>query len=438
MKNIFQMEDSVVKSFFSNDNILKVVALISALLMFFAINGDGGSFSEYFSTSTTIENVPLEVVYDDGYVITGLPETINVIVSGPDANVQAAQRKEDTLKATLEISVTEEGTKEIDASTITFSSIGDVNISPIVKSYEVEVQTKISKDIPVKVNYVNSDDLSEGVMLDSPDLSVDMVTVTGGSQDVSKIEEVKAIVDLGSINSAEGNSVVITAPLNAYDDQGVSVESVELSQTTIDVTQKFTKNTIELPINYTFTNLPTDQYVQLVCDQEDVSLCESTGGEGTVYKATTEVFGDREQIDQMTSGVEYRINFSSMNSNNNQVTATAVLPEGVYTSTPTQTVTVTLEEGVSKTLKQIPVTFINLDSGLTAKVKDSKNAFIDVKVTGAKSTIDGIDGSNIQAVLDLSGYKVGDSPEVPVQVSVADYVTVEPAVETIQVEIVES
>lgn len=436
MRNIFQMEDSIVKKFFSNDNILKIVAFVSALLMFFAINGDGNSFSEYFSTSTTIENVPIEVVYDEQYVVTGLPETINVIVSGPDANVQAAQRKADTLKATLDINVTEEGTKEIDASSITFTSIGDVNISPIVKTYEVEVQTKISKDIPVKVNYVNSDELSEGVMLDDPTLSTDMITVTGGSQDVSKIEEIKAIVDLTSINSAEGNSVDVTAPLNAYDDQGTSVENVTLSQDTVDVTQKFTKNTIELPINYTFTNLPTDQYVKLVCDQEDTTLCESTDDE-TIYKANTELFGDREQIDQMTSGVEYRINFSTMNTNNNQVVATAVLPEGVYTSTPTQTVTVTLEEGVSKTLKGVPVVFTNLDSGLTAKVTDSKDAFIDVKITGAKSTIDSIDGSNIKAELNLSGYKAGDNPVIPVQISVADYVTVEPAKETIQVQIVD-
>ncbi len=435
MRNILQVEDKFVKKYLTNDNILKIVALVSALLIFFAVNGNGTSFAEYFSSSITVEDVPLEVVYDDQYVVTGLPESINVIVSGPDANVEAASRKEDLLKATLEINVSEEGSRTVDANEITFTSIGDVTIAPIIKEYDIEVQNKISKDIPISVNYVNAGELTEGLMLEDPKLSSDMVTVTGGSQDVSKIEDVRAIVDLSNLNQAEGTSTKIEAKLNAYDDQGAIVENINMSEDTITVTQDFTVNSVTLPINYTFTNKPTDKYVALVCDQEDVKACEAT--DGSQYKATVSVFGNKEKIEEMTSGVEYRINLANLNMNNNQVEATAVLPEGVYTQTPTQTVTVTLEDGVSKTLKDVPVVEQNLSDGLVAKVVDSKEAFIDVKVTGAESTLAEIDGNNVTLTVDLEGYKAGDTAVVPLQVNVADYVTAEPAQETVEIEISE-
>lgn len=433
MKNILQVENNVVKKYLTNDNILKVVALVSALLIFFAVNGEGTSFAEYFSSSINIDDVPLEVTYDDKFVITGLPETVNVMVSGPDANIEAAKRKKDLLTAALDINVTEEGSRTVDTNEITFSSIGDVTISPIVKSYDIEVQNKISKDMPITVNYVNASDLSEGLMLEEPKLSEDMVTVTGGSQEVSKIEEVKAIVDLSSLNSAEGDSSKIEAKLNAYDDQGAVVEGVSMSAEIITVTQGFTINSVTLPVNYTFTNQPADQYVTLVCDKEDAKACQDS--DGSQYKSTVSVFGNKEKIEEMTNGVEFRINLANMNVNNNQVEATAVLPEGVYTQNLTQTVTVTLEEGVSKTLKDLPLINENLDDGLVAKAVDSKDAFIDVKITGAKSTIENIDGNNIAVTIDLDGYKAGDTAVVPVKVEVADYVSAVPTQETVEIEI---
>lgn len=435
MKNILQMEDKVVKKYLTNDNILKIVALVSALLIFFAVNGDGTSFAEYFSSSITIEDVPLEVIYDEEYVVTGLPESINVIVSGPDANIEAAKRKQDLLKATLDINVTEEGSKTIDANEITFTSIGDVTVAPIIKEYDIEVQNKISKDMPISVNYVNSGELSEGLMLEDPVLSDDMITVTGGSQDISKIEDVKAIVDLSNLNDADGNSAKIEAKLNAYDDQGAIVENVTMNKDSITVTQDFTVNSVTLPVNYTFTNQPTDEYVSLVCDKEDVQSCQES--DGSQYKSTVAVYGNKDKIEEMTSGVEYRINLANLNLNNNQVEATAVLPEGVYTQTPTQTVTVTMEEGVTKTLKEVPVIQQNLGDGLVAKAVDSDDAFIDVKVTGAKSTIDQIDGNNVTITVDLEGYKAGDTAVVPLKVNVADYVTATPTKETVEIKISE-
>lgn len=435
MKNILQVEDKIVKKYLTNDNILKVVALVSALLIFFAVNGQGTSFAEYFSSSITIEDVPLEVTYDDGYVVTGLPETVSVIASGPSGNVEAAKRKEDLLKASLDLDVTEEGSRTIDANKITFSSIGDVTIAPIIDTYDIEVQNKISKDIPISVDYVNSGDLSEGMMLEDPVLSDDMITVTGGSQDVSKIEDVKAIVDLSTLNGAADNSAKIDAQLNAYDDTGAIVDNVTMNKKSITVTQDYTVNSVTLPVNYTFTNKPTDSFVSLVCDKEDVTACQKS--DGSQYKATVAVFGNKEKIEEMTSGVEFRINLANMNVNNNQVEATAVLPEGVYTQTPTQTVTVTMEAGESKTLKDVPIVEQNLDDGLVAKTVDSKDAFIDVKVSGAKSTLDQIDGNNVTVTVDLSGYKAGDVAVVPLQVKVADYVTAVPTQDTVEIKISE-
>lgn len=433
MKNILQVENKLVKKYLTNDNILKVVALVSALLIFFAINGEGTSFAEYFASSMTVEDVPLEVTYDDGYVVTGLPETINVIVSGPDANIEAAKRKEDLLKASLSLDVTEEGSRTVDANEITFTSIGDVTIAPIISTYDIDVQTKISKDIPISVNYVNAGDLSEGMMLDEPVLSDDMITVTGGSQDVSKIEDVKAIVDLSALNSATNNSAKIEAKLNAYDDSGAIVQNIVMNKQSIMITQDYTVNSVTLPINYTFTNKPTDSFVSSVCDKEDLTACQQS--DGSQYKATVAVFGNKEKIEEMTSGVEFRVNLANLNLNNNQAEATAVLPEGVYTQTPTQTVTITMEAGESKTLKDIPVVEQNLDDGLVAKTVNSKDAFIDVKVSGAKSTLDEIDGNNITINVDLDGYKAGDIAVVPLQVKVADYVTAVPTQDTVEIEI---
>lgn len=91
--------------FLNNPWAVKVVALLFAFLLYFAVHSaqaptpkkPGESF---FPTSTTDEatltDIPVKSFYDDeNYVVTGVPQTVNVTIKGPTGTVKKVRQVKD-------------------------------------------------------------------------------------------------------------------------------------------------------------------------------------------------------------------------------------------------------------------------------------------------------------------------------------------------------
>ncbi|MFV0246954.1 MAG: YbbR-like domain-containing protein [Mycoplasmatales bacterium] len=435
MKSIFNKEQSVLVKYFSNDNFIKIFSVVVALLLFFSINGFGGIFTKYFLTTTYISGVPLSVEYDDDqYIINGLPEEITVSVSGGQSSVNAAKKQANLLTANLKVGINSEGKKTINSKDVTFSNLGAVNIKPLNDSFDIDVQKKVTKEMQIKSKYVNVSELTKGVMLDTPSLSQDTVKIEGGSKDIESIESVYAIIDLKQIeDSSQADTASIKADLIAYDEKGIPVPSVVIAQPTIDVQQAYEVNTRTVSANYIPTNLPSNKYVASVCDKESIDDCKTS--DGSSYNSNVNVFGDKSAIDEL-SKVDYKIDLESKSDSQLKVTATAILPEGVFTTESSKEVIVTLEKGMTKTIKNIPVRTNNLPSGVKVKTTSSENARIDVKVTGAESIVKDMTEDDLSLYIDLTGAKAGQVINSTIKVSASSLVEVKPAKKWIEITVV--
>ncbi len=91
--------------FLNNPWAVKVVALLFAFLLYFAVHSaqaptpkkPGESF---FPTSTTDEatltDIPVKSFYDEeNYVVTGVPQTVNVTIKGPTGTVKKVRQVKD-------------------------------------------------------------------------------------------------------------------------------------------------------------------------------------------------------------------------------------------------------------------------------------------------------------------------------------------------------
>lgn len=426
MKNLVNSERRLVKKFFRNDNFLRIFSLVIAILFYVTINGVSSVWSELFLTSSYINSVPVNVIYDDEeYVITGLVSEVNVKVTGSKTNVESVLKQKNTITATLEIPTTEEGDKEINPNNFKFNYNGNVKFEPIVSSFTVSVQKKVTKSFPIELTYVNGASLTEGYLLSTPELSMQSVEITGGSQDIGAVDRVNALVDLDFINELKDGETEIVVPgkLVAYDKNG-EVLTVKMKFSEISVTQPIKKETRQLPVEYIFTNNNTSNYVSSACDSAEIVQCEKAESNSLEYKETVQVFGDLEEIDKLTK-VQYKIDMHNMNSTEEELEATAILPNGVYVTNATKKVVVKTEPGTTKTIENIPVRITGLDSTLSVKAKDETNALVTIKITGAASVVNEITNSDVNLYVDLSSVTTTGEIQVPINYKVNEYVTVE-------------
>ncbi len=432
MKDLLTKEQKIIKKYFRNDNFLRIFSFLMALAFFISINGVIGYDSEVFHTTEYIENIPLDVVYDEGYVVTGYPEEISATITGTKSNVQAAMNKKDTITATLELPIESEGIKTINLNQmLEFNYSGDVNIKPTIEEIELDVQKKITRELPIQVDYVGSQSISKGYILKQPELSRDTIIVEGGSQEINSIEKVVALVDLNELEDAKTKEEEIEAPIVVYDNKGQVVD-VETNFETINITQPFEIATTIVEAEYQFIGKPDNKYISFACQEDQIVECEDNGD----IPITTELYGEQDEISKIDK-VEYVFDLSGIKDDEAVVTGSAVLPPNVFTTEPTKTIKIKLDKGKSKTIDNVQIRKENLNSIYSVIVEDLDSATISITVTGADSVIDSFDEDDISLYVDLTDIEAAGVYELPILYSTNQYVDVELSDEKVKLNIEE-
>lgn len=174
---------------------LRLTALGLALLLFFTVKSEvspSQSDQDAANNKDSIEiirDVPVEVLYDDAnLIISGIPETVDVMIQGSSADVtQATLFKDFTIFADLKS--LEVGQHQVAIQHENLSPNLTVTIEPAL--VEVTIDEKVTKEVTVEPE-INTRLIGENYSLKNISVEPDKVTVTGAKKIIESISYIKA------------------------------------------------------------------------------------------------------------------------------------------------------------------------------------------------------------------------------------------------------
>lgn len=224
---------------------LRIMALLLAFLMFFTVKAsdDLNNSSDSGTITETIEDVALEVYYDDtNLIVSGLPETVDLTISGPTSVVQTTRQLKD-FTLFVDLRNLDIGEQRIAIQTENLSEQLRVQMDPAF--VDIHIEERVSQEFPIDPE-LNERLLAEGFVLESMEADPAFVTVTGAKSVIDSISFVKATITgepgLNKSFETEARVRVLANDLTKLENVTIEPETV---QVIVDI-QEFSK---EVPVS---------------------------------------------------------------------------------------------------------------------------------------------------------------------------------------------
>lgn len=436
-----------ISKLLQNSTVIKIISFLIAFIAFLMISQTGSPWwRDLFQQTQIVNNVVVTTNYDSNkYYVSGLPDKMPISISGSENEIINAKNQEQTMHVYIDLSNYEPGKYTLSASDMRFDVPAGVKASSVVPEYSVDIQNKAVEDMPIQVSYANNN-VDNGFVFSTPKLSQNYVKVKGGSETISSISNIEAIVDLSQVNvTGSSGTSSIKANLVAYNASGVPVEDIELSTTSVDVTFDYNVETKEVPVSFEYSG-NNDRYVASICPTDQTSECNIN------TQTIVKIYGDSNKIKSITEKgkLTYAIDLSQVDGNSGVVQGVAILPDGVFVlGGDTKEFKVTLDTGVSKTFDNVNIQTEGLNPKFSIKAVSADDGTVNVKVTGANAVVNGYTDSNgnqveglnandIQVYIDLSNITAPGVYELPIIVNQNKPFTYELNHSSIKVEVVEN
>lgn len=211
---------------------LRITALLLAVLLFFTVKSDMESTNNAESSDMTdvIQEIPVEVYYDDdNLIVTGVPKTVDMKITGPRSLVLPTKAIQDfTLFVDLRNTTMGEHVVRIQHENV--SDKLQVELSPT--TITVNIEERISKEFIVEPE-INERLLKENFVIKSMDTDPDRIRVTGPKSVIDNIEFVKATVTgeegIDKTFTQEANIRVLDRNLGKLDNVTIEPEQVNVT-----------------------------------------------------------------------------------------------------------------------------------------------------------------------------------------------------------------
>ncbi|MGD6845288.1 CdaR family protein [Bacillus infantis] len=434
--------DKLIDKLVDNRWFMKAVALVLALLLFDAVYDGSDNSSEVNvpgdQDTELIEDVPVKSYYDtDNLVVTGVPDTVDVRVSGPKSHVQIAKTQRD-FEVYVNLSDAEVGEKQVRILVRDISDRLDVTVEP--RYATVSIQEKVTKQFKVEPEF-NQSLLGDGYTSGAPSVKPDTVKITGAKDVVDRISYVKAALD---VKGPVEESVTGAASIRVLD-RDMNKLNVAVDPETVEVTVSVKSLAKTVPIDIVRKgSLPSG--VTLNSIELDKTEARITGSE--------EALGQTERV-------RVEIDLGKITKDGAR-TLPVIIPDGITSVDPKTveaSVNVTAESKEDKedagseedeaeaatppaeeTKKDETKTFSNLPIDLTGTAEGYTAAFADgagrtnLSVQGPGSVITGLGSSDFNIFVEVSSLPEGEH-DVPVKVTGPDNVSWKLSRETVKVSI---
>lgn len=255
------------------NNKLKLIALLISILLFASVNDKIKNFSVLGNKETTattwVQDIPLDVDYDrDKFYISGIPNTINVKISGSSAQLQKVNLLK-SVKAKLNLKDIEIGDNqsvkvEIEGLDSGMSGVGDPEY------LTVSVRKKETKEFKV-VPFVKKERILTGYSIKNSSVLDETVKISGPKDSLEDIYEVRA----ESSNKTKINKdIKEEVTLVAYDKDYSKIEDIEIEPKTTIMTVEVNDIEKEVPVvvNTVGTLSTGRSLISLTSDPEKVLI----------------------------------------------------------------------------------------------------------------------------------------------------------------------
>lgn len=393
----FSLKSGTLEKVLNKSNTLLYLSLLIAFCIFIIIDKRVINLVE--TESLVLEKRPVEIEYnDEAFVVEGLPKTIDIILMGSKSNLYLAKQHGDH-KVTLNLSDLGIGTHKVKLKYNHPVRKLDYLLSPA--EVNVVIHSKISEVRTLSKDIINTDKLSDTLVVSDVSLDRDEVIIKSYEEKLSKVASVKALIDVNSLNvSTAGTYPMENVKLVAYDEKGTEIDDIEIVPDNITATVTITSPSKVIPIKV----VPVGE----VAPGNAIASINSSVTQVKVYAD--------ESILENLNYLEVKIDVANLKEDK---VWQKVLnkPNGARSiSESSITIKVTMEKESSKDFNDVPITFENLKEGLKVSAKSENDTKVVISVKGVKSLIDKIDNSDIKAYVDLEGLGKG-THSVPVYVT---------------------
>ena len=363
-----------------NQRFSKEIALLLAVLLYVSVNSvdslqnvtSSGSYSKEF------QNIPLTVdVNDSVYEVTGLPSTVDVVLTGDMSDISLATADKQTIVANL--TGLTEGTHVVDLQALGLS--GNTKAILVPSQVTVTISKKISMEFNVGYQYINTNKMDKIYSLGTPQFEKDSVIIRASQETINKISVVNALIDVSNVTG----DIIVEAPLVAYDQDGNRM-NVDIVPETIKVTVDVTTPSKIVPIVVIPNGeVPNDKAIS------SISLSHSS----VTISAPQNVL---DTIDK----IEIQLPVYDLKNDTNIVTMPINLPSGARKKDPSVvSITVTIGDKVEQEFTDIQINYRNLGNW-KATILEGESPTATIKVIGTKEMLADFDPTTIEAYIDFS------------------------------------
>lgn len=368
-----------------NEKYSKVVSLVLAVLLYAIVNYNAlsTSFQSSLRYSKTLSDVTVLAKYNsDTFEISGLPEKVDVILTGDAANVTSAANAENGT-VICDLDGLTEGEHEIKLTTEGYGNNVNVVVNPT--NVNVVMKKKTTRQFDISYDFINQDKMEQIYSAGTPEFEYTKINVRASKDTLDSIAFVKALIDVsGQSADFEQDAVLV-----AYDSSGKPVNA------------DIVPNTVHVKVPVTSPNKSVNIQVQVSGEVPDGKAIDSI----TMDQQTVTIYGSETtlaNIDQVVVTLD-----AGTLKKDSTVLRPIVLPAGVTSATNTQvTMNITLADAEEKTIDDIPINVINNNKHYKASQPDNKTT-TSVTVKGTKNNIDKLAADDINVYIDMKDVQPG-------------------------------
>lgn len=368
-----------------NEKYSKVVSLVLAVLLYAIVNYNAlsTSFQSSLRYSKTLSDVTVLAKYNsDTFEISGLPEKVDVILTGDAANVTSAANAENGT-VICDLDGLTEGEHEIKLTTEGYGNNVNVVVNPT--NVNVVMKKKTTRQFDISYDFINQDKMEQIYSAGTPEFEYTKINVRASKDTLDSIAFVKALIDVsGQSADFEQDAVLV-----AYDSSGKPVNA------------DIVPNTVHVKVPVTSPNKSVNIQVQVSGEVPDGKAIDSI----TMDQQTVTIYGSETtlaNIDQVAVTLD-----AGTLTKDSTVLRPIVLPAGVTSATNTQvTMNITLADAEEKTIDDIPINVINNNKHYKASQPDNKTT-TSVTVKGTKNNIDKLAADDINVYIDMKDVQPG-------------------------------
>ena len=369
-------------------NTMVFTSLLIALIFFFYVDSRSNVLID--SSAEVLRNQQVIATYNkEAYIVEGLPETADVTLIGRRVDLYLAKQLS-TGNVTVDISNLKAGTHKVDLNYEGSINSVDYNLDP--SSVTIIIYPKMSSTRVANIDVINQDKLDSKLAIQSVSIDQEEIIIKGAEHTLNEVATVKALVDINNIiEPTEGITKLDDVSLVAYDSKG-NVVNVEMVPSKVSATISIVSPSTTVPIK--------------IIPKGDVEFGKAISSMSANVSQVT-VYGDESVISELQY-IPVEIDVTGL-SETKTYNIVIDKPTGIRDiSTTTLNVTVSLGDVKEKTIDNIKIDPINLDSNYSVQSIGKESSVTSVILKGTESVLKNIEASMIKATVDLSGLGEGE------------------------------